>query len=204
MTATTGLVRYEAKCAAIAECYTVDEAKDIRDKARAIEVYARQARNMDAERKASEIRLRAERRAGQLLREMKQSGERHDEKGSNRKVSDGATPKPTLADLGITRDQSSQWQELATVPDEDFEREVTNANGKPSTEGIILAQRMRAPAPAVDPDAIWLWGRLKDFERWRFEGRSIAELLDAMTSPMRQDTIRLGPMVAAWLLKARE
>ena len=40
--------------------------KDIRDKARAIEVYARQARNVEAERRACEIRLRAERRCGQL------------------------------------------------------------------------------------------------------------------------------------------
>src|SRR4051794_943317 len=46
-----------------------DEVKDIRDKARAIEVYAQQALNVEAERQASQIRLRAERRCGQLLRQ---------------------------------------------------------------------------------------------------------------------------------------
>jgi F0F1-type ATP synthase membrane subunit b/b' len=61
---------------AIAACRRVDEAKEIRDKARAIEVYAAQALNRDAERQAAEIRVRAERRTGKLLKEMKQSGER--------------------------------------------------------------------------------------------------------------------------------
>jgi hypothetical protein len=50
----------------------VDGAKEIRDRARAVEVYAKQAQNREAERKAAEIRIRTERRAGQLLKEMKQ------------------------------------------------------------------------------------------------------------------------------------
>ena len=57
------LVRYDAMCAAIDAAYEVDEVKDIRDKALAIEVYTRQAQNIEAERKAVQIRLRAERKA---------------------------------------------------------------------------------------------------------------------------------------------
>ena len=49
------LVRYDAMCSAIAAAYEVDEVKDIRDKAIALEVYARQARNTEAERQACEI-----------------------------------------------------------------------------------------------------------------------------------------------------
>jgi hypothetical protein len=56
-------------CSAIAAALEVDEVKEIRDKARAIEVYARQAPNTEAETKACEIQLRAERRCGQLLRD---------------------------------------------------------------------------------------------------------------------------------------
>jgi hypothetical protein len=62
------LVRYDAMCTAIAAAYEVDEAKDLRYKARAIEVYTRRAQNTEAERQACEIRLRAERRAGQFPR----------------------------------------------------------------------------------------------------------------------------------------
>src|SRR5260363_402237 len=64
------LVRYEAMCKAIAECHRVDEAKELRDKARALEVYAQQARNREAEDKARKIRNRAQRRMGELLMEL--------------------------------------------------------------------------------------------------------------------------------------
>jgi hypothetical protein len=52
-------------CSAIAVCSRVDEAKEIRDKARALEVYAKPSAEQGGERKAAEIRLRA----GQLLRD---------------------------------------------------------------------------------------------------------------------------------------
>src|SRR5262245_17858759 len=84
------LVRYDAMCNAITACHKVDEVKHIHDKAIALKVYARQARNFKAEQKAYEIRMRAEKRAGQLLKEMKGAGQRANEKGSNKKVSSEA------------------------------------------------------------------------------------------------------------------
>ncbi len=44
---------------------------DSRDNAMALECYAQQALNMEAERQAAEIRIRAERKAGELLKESK-------------------------------------------------------------------------------------------------------------------------------------
>ena len=64
------LVRYDAMCRAIDAAYKVDEVKDIHDKAVALEIYARQAHNTEAEMQACEIRLRAERKAGALSREI--------------------------------------------------------------------------------------------------------------------------------------
>ena len=66
---------------------------------------------------ATEIRLRAEQRAGELLREMPKR------KGGNASPEKllSQTTTATLSDLGITRDQSSKWQKIATVPEEHFE-----------------------------------------------------------------------------------
>ena len=62
----TDLVRYDAMCRAIAEAHVIDEVKDIRDKALALEVYYRQAKNIENECRAAEIRVRAEKKAAQL------------------------------------------------------------------------------------------------------------------------------------------
>src|SRR6516165_1036084 len=113
------LVLYNRMCAAITEEFRIDEVKSIRDQAVALEVYARQAQNREAEEQWREIRYRAERKAGQLLAEMKRKGERADERGSNKGVVSSDTP--TLKDLGITRDQSSTCQKMGEISDEDFE-----------------------------------------------------------------------------------
>jgi hypothetical protein len=47
--------------------------KRFRDKALALEVYSRQAQNVEAERRCCEIRLRAERKAGELLQQTEQA-----------------------------------------------------------------------------------------------------------------------------------
>jgi hypothetical protein len=67
------LARYDAACRAVAECRSIDEAKDLRDQAEAIRVYAHQAKNRDMEIDAAEIRIRAERRLGELIAAQKAS-----------------------------------------------------------------------------------------------------------------------------------
>ena len=218
-----GLARYDAMCSAIAACYSVDEVKELRDRAKAFEVYAKQAQNTEAERKAAEIRIRAERRAGQLLKEMKENGQRAAQKdGPSCRVarqdkpaapvvtakataSSAAPSKPSpppakLSDLGITRDQSSKWQQLAAVPEHEFEEAISGDGPKPSTEGIILANRLKDnPQPPMDSDALWLWGRIRDFERGTILTRDPKKLLAAMTDSMRDDVARIFPRLLTWL-----
>jgi hypothetical protein len=191
----TELIRYDAMCQAIAAAYEVDEVKDIRDKARAIEVYARQARNIEAERRACEIRLRAERRCGQLLDKM-QKAKGATEPGTNR----GATRShddtaSTLADLGISKTQSSRWQKLAAIPDGEFEAALAEPV-RPTTHGLIADL---APVTPVDDRALWLWGRLKDFERLGVLNADPDDLLETMFDQMRETVRELAPVVAAWL-----
>jgi len=71
MDSTSALVRYEAACQAVAAACSIDEAKDIRNKADALRAYARQAKNRQLELNAAEIRMRAERRVGQLVAEQR-------------------------------------------------------------------------------------------------------------------------------------
>jgi hypothetical protein len=70
---TAPLARYDAGCRAIAEARSVDEVKDIRDRAIAMAAYARQAKNRDLEAHAVEIRLRATRRLDQMRQAQKES-----------------------------------------------------------------------------------------------------------------------------------
>jgi len=187
------LARYDAMCRAIDACYEVDEVKDIRDKALAIEAYARQAKNTEAERRACEIRLRAERKAGQLLATMekgKGGGDRKSDHSARPEPSDYATAKATG---GISHTQAKRWQQLAAVPEEQFEAALAGPD-RPSTTGIIRAK----PKP-MDPQALWLWGRLRDFERDGILARLPDELLAEMTEAMQADVHRLVGSVADWL-----
>lgn len=195
---TTGLVRYDAMVTAIAECHRVDEVKDLRDKARALEVYAKQARNLEAETRAAEVRIRAERRAGELLRVMARQGERDPGKGGDRKSrSQRETVK--LSDLSITKTQSSRWQALAAVPEKDFESALKG--GKPSTSGILPKKNGVKP---IDPKALWLWGRMLDFERSGFFGADALDLHNEMSPAMQDDMRRLLPHVMAFLVSYME
>lgn len=207
----TQLIRYDAMCQAIIACHSVDEVKDIRDQAMAIQIYQRQARNIDAEKKACEIRLRAERRCGQLLKEREMAKGAQGSGSNQHEVrSQLATAPETLSDLGISKTQSSRWQKLAAIPEEDFEATFAGP-AKPTTTGILAAHRAAsAPPPVVDvvgetprrpvePKALWLWGRLLDFEREGIVTADPEVLYDSMLPHMKEATLELSPVVCAWL-----
>ena len=149
------LIRYDAARRALAAAHRVDEVKAIRDKAEAVRVYAKQAGDFELQNQAAEIRIRAERRAGELLGDMQTTGERQaKERGRPSKVSSPTT----LPKLGITRDQSSKWQRMARmIDDATFEKAVIQAkenDGELTTAGLLRAVReIMTPSDVVsEPD----------------------------------------------------
>src|SRR5208282_1623032 len=152
---TVALIRYDAARRALAAAHRVDEVKAIRDKAEAVRVYAKQAGDFELQNQAAEIRIRAERRAGELLVGMQTSGERQaKERGRPTKVSSPTT----LPKLGITRDQSSKWQRLARMIDDvTFDKAVAQAkerDGELTTAGLLRAVRevVTPSEVVVEPD----------------------------------------------------
>jgi hypothetical protein len=146
-TTRTDLAKYNAAKKALAEAHRIDEVKDIRDKAVALRTYAMQAKDRVLIDHATEIRLRAERRVGQLLKEMAERGERHEGKGRKER-SQPATVK--LSDLGINKSQSSRWQALADIAEDKFEEVVTHAQQKAS-DAVDQAKAKKPKPKPKDP-----------------------------------------------------
>lgn len=105
----------------LTEAKSLPDVKDIRDKAMALERYFRASKDgLESQNLAAELRLRAERRAGDLLKGMEKSA------GGRPSKKTGSTKLPVLDDLGITKTQSSRWQHLSTVPEGNFEAYIAS------------------------------------------------------------------------------
>jgi hypothetical protein len=115
-----GLIKYEAARAALAEARTVDEVKDIRDKAEAIRACARIAKDPQLELDATEIRARATRRIGEMMAVQPKAagGQPYQSTG----VSNTPVNRPmTLAEAGIDKNLAKSARELGDLSKEEFE-----------------------------------------------------------------------------------
>ena len=149
---TTALAPLAAVELALANADRVEDVKEIRDKAEAVRTYAERAGlGLERQNAAAEIRLRAERRAGEMLAKMALHG--GDRRG------DDAGDRVTLGDLGVSKDQSARWQKLARVAAGDFDAHVAAVKKRGeelTTAGLLrLARpaRRKAAKPAPDEDA---------------------------------------------------
>lgn len=117
----TALLKYDAACRAVAEAKTIDEVRTWIDKAAAVREYARRIRDRTMELDALEIRANAKRRRGELIRELKADG--HFPEG--RRTTVGRDPQFTpmrLEDYDISREESSEEQEIAEMPADAYMR----------------------------------------------------------------------------------
>lgn len=65
----------------------------------------------------------------------------------------------------------------------------------------MTGRKAAAPKPryVVADDSLWLWGRLRDFDRMDLTKKDPSTLLTRMTEPMRADVRRLTPLVREFL-----
>jgi len=101
----------------------IDEIKELRDKAEVLRFYAKKAgEGLKQQNQCAEIKIRAERRCGELLpHKIKHGGDR---KSKSRLVNQ------TLKDLGISKYLSHCWQSIARIPDDIFEEHITKVIGR--------------------------------------------------------------------------
>lgn len=144
------LIKYEAACRALAECKAIDEVKAWADKAAAMQAYGKMAKDKTLEVDAAEIRIRAERRLGEMLVQQKADGGLN--KGAQGKIqqhvgqavvtNDRLKDAPKLADAGISKDLSSRAQKLAAVPEAEFEEALAEKREIQQREGERVTARL--------------------------------------------------------------
>jgi N6-adenosine-specific RNA methylase IME4 len=194
------LVRYDSACRALAEARSVDEVKDIRDKAVAMAAYARQAKNRDLEADAVEIRMRATRMLDRLRQAQKETV------GLNRGAAGGGEKtgprgllvnprdlRPTLASQGIDKNLAHQARVLGAMDDADFERKVAEARDSASR---VFRRAVREAEIAQE----------REERRARKElGGSVADLHALIASGFRAGVIAIDPPwpFASWGERAR-
>lgn len=116
------LVKYEAAKHALAEAKAVDEVKQILDVATAMKAYARQANDKQLEIDASEIRVRSERRLGEMIQRQKETGGMNTGgRPTEKPLPEGKGFSPPLSDMGIDYKLSSRAQAIASIPHDEFE-----------------------------------------------------------------------------------
>gem|GEM_PF-3015798 len=134
----TALIHFDSARQELDLAASIDEVKKIRDQAEALRLYAKQARlSLEMQNRCAEIKIRAERRAGEMLVER----EKHPPGPPKQDTSHYVTQPPRLEDLGISRMQSSRWQLVASIPEQAFEERVESRkkNGKELTSAEMLS-----------------------------------------------------------------
>jgi uncharacterized low-complexity protein len=193
----TQLTYYQSAKQALSMYKSVDEVKEYRDKAKAVEQYAKEANDHDLEHDAALARIRAERKCGELLRDMEKA-KRGPDKNGNGQRSQQTTPEQskTLSEMGVTKDQSSKWQKLANIPEAEFESAVSLPGAVPSTNKLV--RETKEPV-RMDKNALWLWGTLRDIRRLKVMDNPASYYVDEWTQAMHEDADSILYNLREWI-----
>jgi hypothetical protein len=147
---TLALSRYDVACRALAAAKAVDDVMDVVAHADAVRVYARQAKNRQMEVDAVEIRIRAERRLGELMAAQKATvgvAKPPPPAGRNGRVVERPNHMPpTLAEAGIDKNLAHRARSYAAVPPEKFEKLLTDKR-RNDNRRVVLDPRIKRDKP---------------------------------------------------------
>jgi N6-adenosine-specific RNA methylase IME4 len=119
--------KYQAARKALAAAQRIDEVKAIRDKAVAMAIYAKQARDGELIAWSTEIRKRAERRGGELIAQAREAGELA--KGTRGSKIKGArvASGPTLPSQGVDKHLADRMRKAWAMSEDKFEAHVAKS-----------------------------------------------------------------------------
>lgn len=109
-----------------------------------------------------------------------------------------------VADLGLSHKDIHEARQIrdAEIADPGVTRRTLDRlvdNGQEPTKAALKREIIAKPEPRVSDDALWLWGRLRDFEAKNILHTDPPNLLAGMTDAMRADVCRLVPLVREFL-----
>ena len=123
-------------------------------RAEAVRAYAKQARNRQLELDAAEIRIRAERRLGELMQVAARTiGMAKAGRPLKNRVETKPDLPPTLAEAGIDKNLAHRARSLAAVPAEKLEALLHEKRHRGNPR-VVLAAELRAEAdaaPGIEP-----------------------------------------------------
>jgi hypothetical protein len=133
---------------ALYTCASIDECQEWADKAAALASYAKQAEDEELMKMAIRIRDRAIRRAGELLKQIEP------QRGANQNIGGDAstkvlTRKEAASDAGMSRDQMHTALRVASIPADEFERQVEGPT-PPTVTALAKQGTKPAPRPVID------------------------------------------------------
>ena len=178
------LALYDEAVRAIAAARRTDEAVKIRNKADAMRAYAKQAKNKALELDAAEIRMRAERQIGHLMKAQRESvgTAKPGPKPAGGAAEIGSEMDPismspaTLKEAGIDKHLADKARRLAALPADEFEtrlgewrRGIEGAHDRVTT--TLLKQASRARARDVYESRIKDGGSVADLDELVRAGR---------------------------------
>jgi hypothetical protein len=167
------LIKWEAARRALAEARNVDEIKDICDQSIAMQLYAKLSKDRQMQADAFEIRLRSERRLGEVMEAQKETvGFNVGTKGSKIKGA-RVSEKPTLVEAGIDKNLANRARKLSVMREEDFEQTVVDGRDQLAKKGEKIIDDLVAPpskpkgqsVPALNPAS---WGKATPEQRRQF------------------------------------